>query len=159
MAMSDIDLRRFHDGYRLDFDHALGEIKGGQKRSHWMWFIFPQIVGLGSSSTAAAYAIRSRAEAEAFLSDPVLGPAYRRLVDAVRTQVVDHGVTVRNLFGRPDDQKLVSSLTLFAGVAADLGDEWASMAAQANDVLDCAAEQGLPRCAATRRFLEADARS
>ena len=157
--MSDIDLRRFHDGYSLDFDHALSEIKGGQKRSHWMWFIFPQIAGLGSSPTAAAYAIRSRAEAEAFLRDPVLGPAYRRLVDAVRTQVVDLGVTARNLFGRPDDQKLVSSLTLFSCIAADLGDEWASMAAQANDVLDSAAEQGLPRCAATHRFLEANARS
>ena len=157
--MSDIDLRRFHDGYNLDFDHALSEINGGQKHSHWMWFIFPQIAGLGSSPTAAAYAIRSRAEAEAFLRDPVLGPAYQRLVNAVRTQVVDHGVTVRSLFGRPDDQKLVSSLTLFSGIAADLGDEWASMVAQANDVLDCATEQGLPRCAATQRFLEADARS
>jgi len=158
MAMSDIDLRCFHDGYNLDFDHALSEINGGQKHSHWMWFIFPQIAELGSSP-AAAYAIRSRAEAEAFLRDPVLGPAYQRLVDAVRAQVVDHGVTVRNLFGRPDDQKLVSSLTLFSGIAADLGDEWASMAAQANDVLDRAAEQGLPSCAATQHFLEADARS
>ena len=89
--MADIDLRRFHDGYSLDFDHALSEIDGGHKRSHWMWFIFPQVAGLGSSPTAATYAIRSRAEAEAFLRDPVLGPAYRRLVDAVRTQVVDHG--------------------------------------------------------------------
>ena len=152
--MSDIDLRCFPDGYSLDFDHALSEINGGQKHSHWMWFIFPQIAELGSSP-AAAYAIRSRAEAEAFLRDPVLGPAYQRLVDAVRAQVVDHGVTVRNLFGRPDDQKLVSSLTLFAAVARDLSDDWAPTVAKADAVLDVAAGQGLPRCAATQRFLAA----
>ena len=157
--MPAIDLERFHDGYRLDFDQALSEINGGRKRSHWMWFIFPQIAGLGSSPTAAAYAIRSRAEADAFLHDPTLGPAYRQLVDAVGHQVVDRGVTVRQLFGQPDDQKLVSSLTLFAGVAADLGDDWAPTVAQANEILDRAAEQGLPRCAATQRFLAANARS
>jgi uncharacterized protein (DUF1810 family) len=155
--MPAIDLEGFLDGYRLDFDHAVSEINGGRKRSHWMWFIFPQIAGLGSSPTATTYAIRSRAEATAFLQDPTLGPAYRQLVDAVWHQVVEQGQSVRSLFGRPDDQKLISSLTLFAGVAADLGDDWTVLRANANDVLDLAAEQGLPRCTATQRFLTADA--
>ena len=114
---------------------------------------------LGSSPTAAAYAIRSRAEADAFLQDATLGPAYRQLVHAVREQVVDRGVTVGQLFGQPDDHKLVSSLTLFAGVAADLGDDWTATVVGANEILDRAAEHGLPRCAATERFLADGARS
>ena len=122
--MPDADLQRFHDGYRSHYVQALDEINAGRKRTHWMWFIFPQITGLGSSPTAAHYAIRDRAEADAFLNDPTLGPGYRTLVDAVWHQVVGADVRLRHLFGRPDDQKLVSSLTLFAGVAADLGDDW-----------------------------------
>jgi uncharacterized protein (DUF1810 family) len=93
------------------------------------------------------------------MRDATLGPAYRQLVDAVRDQVVDRGVTVRQLFGKPDDHKLVSSLTLFAGVGADLGDNWRATVVQANEILDRAAEQGLVRCAATQRFLADDARS
>ena len=124
------DLERFRAGYRHDFDTALAEINRGRKRSHWMWFIFPQVAGLGSSPTAAQYAIGSRSEAEAFLRDPTLGPSYRQLVEAVWQQVVGNGVSVRALFGRPDDQKLVSSLTLFGTVAAGLGDEWAPTVAR-----------------------------
>src|SRR5436190_9003843 len=116
------DLERFHDGYRRDYDQALSEINGGGKRSHWMWFIFPQVTGLGTSPTAAHYAIGNRAEAEAFLRDPILGPGYRTLVDVVWQQVIGGSISVRALFGRPDDQKLVSSLTLFAGIANDLSD-------------------------------------
>jgi uncharacterized protein (DUF1810 family) len=157
--MPTIDLDRFRDGYRNDFDQALSELAGGRKRTHWMWFIFPQINGLGSSPTAAHYAIRSRAEAEAFLNDPLLGPGYRRLVDVVRNQVVDTGVGIRHLFGRPDDHKLVSSLTLFAAVAADLDDTWTPLVTHAHEILDEAAAEGLPdRCVATERFLAADAR-
>ena len=156
--MPDADLERFHDGYRHDYDQALSEINDGRKRSHWMWFIFPQVAGLGSSPTAAHYAIRNRAEADAFLRDPTLGPGYRTLVDAVWQQVCGAGVTIRDLFGRPDDQKLVSSLTLFAGVAGDLGEDWADTVAKANEILDHAEAQGLPRCATTRRFLATDAR-
>ena len=73
--MADVDLERFRDGYRRDFDRALAEINAGRKRSHWMWFIFPQVAGLGSSPTAAHYAIRDRAEAEAFLPTPSSAPA------------------------------------------------------------------------------------
>jgi len=155
--MPDADLERFHDGYRDQYEQALSEIDAGRKRTHWMWFIFPQITGLGSSSTAAHYAIRDRAEAAAFLHDPTLGPGYRTLVDAVWHQVTERGTTIRELFGRPDDQKLVSSLTLFAGVAAELDGGWPDTVTKANDILDHAEQQGLPRCAATQRFL-ADAR-
>jgi uncharacterized protein (DUF1810 family) len=151
----DAGLDRFRDGYRQDFDQALSEINRGHKRSHWMWFMFPQVTGLGSSPTAARYAIASWAEAEAFLRDPLLGPSYRQLIEAVWEQVAGRGVTLRRLFGRPDDQKLVSSLTLFAAVAGDLGDEWRPMLTQANEILAHAAAQGLPRCAATQRFLAA----
>ncbi len=158
-TMPDADLERFHDGYRRDYDQALSEINHGRKRSHWMWFIFPQVTGLGSSPTAAHYAIRNRAEAEAFLRDPILGPGYRTLVDVVWQQVIGGGISVRTLFGRPDDQKLVSSLTLFAGIASDLGDAWAPTVAKADEVLDRAESQGLPRCPTTQRFLDADARS
>ena len=77
----------------------------------------------------------------------------------VRVQVVDRGVTVRQLFGQPGDHKLVSSLTLFGGVGADLGDDWTATVVQANEILDRAAEQGLLRCAATQRFVADDARS
>ena len=151
--MPDVDVGRFVDGYHRDFDRALTEIEEGRKRSHWMWYVFPQVAGLGSSPTAAHYAIRSRAEADAFLTDPRLGPSYRRLVGAVCEQVIGTGVSIRQLFGRPDDQKLVSSLTLFAAVADDLGGDWATFAQQANELLDRAGEQGLPRCVTTERFL------
>jgi uncharacterized protein (DUF1810 family) len=145
------DVTRFADGYDRDVERALGEINAGRKRSHWMWYLFPQFYGLGSSSTAQHYAIADRAEAEAFLTDPRLGPAYGRLVDAVWHQVVNNGISVRDLFGRPDDQKLVSSLTLFATVATGLAPTAAltTLIARANAVLDVAATQGLPRCALT----------
>ena len=154
--MAETDLARFVEGYRESFDQALAEIRGGRKRTHWMWFIFPQVDGLGTSPTAVHYAIHSRAEADAFLADPTLGAGYRQLVDAVWTQVITNRVSIRTLFGAPDDHKLVSSLTLFAGVAADLDDAeaWARFVEQANDILDQAETQHLSRCAVTQRFLE-----
>jgi uncharacterized protein (DUF1810 family) len=154
--MSDVHLERFRDGYRHDLGRALGELEQGRKRSHWMWFMFPQVAGLGTSPMAAHYAIHSRGEAKAFLRDPDLGPGYQELVDAVWRQIIGRGATIQMLFGQPDDQKLVSSLTLFAGVAAELGDEWTLGLIKANEILDRAAEQGLPRCAATQRFLVGD---
>src|SRR5215212_9200904 len=87
-AMCDVDLERFRDGYRNDLGRALGELTQGRKRSHWMWFIFPQIGGLGSSPVAGHYAIHSRAEAKAFLQDPTLGPGYEELIEAVWQQVI-----------------------------------------------------------------------
>jgi uncharacterized protein (DUF1810 family) len=114
--MTEIDVSRFVDAQRADFDRALAEIAGGRKRSHWIWYVFPQIVGLGSSPMAVRYGIGSAAEARAFLDHPVLGPNYRRIVAAVGAQV-RAGVGLDRLLGWPDDAKLVSSLTLFAGVA------------------------------------------
>ena len=153
--MSGGDLSRFVDGYERDFDRALGEIRGGRKRSHWMWYLFPQIAGLGFSSTSRYYAVADRGEAEEFLSDPRLGPRYAQLVDATWQQVVTDGVRLRNLFGQPDDQKLVSSLTLFAAVAEGLAPtpEWDELVTQANAILQAAEDQGLPRCATTRAAL------
>ena len=98
------------------------------------------------------------AESEALLRDPVLGPGYRTLVDATWRQVIGGGVTLSKLFGQPDDHKLVSSLPLFAGVASQLGDDWTTTVAKANEILDQAETQGLPRCVTTRRFLGDDAR-
>jgi uncharacterized protein (DUF1810 family) len=149
--VSAIDLSRFVDGYDRDFERARGEIDAGRKRSHWMWYIFPQIAGLGFSPTSVRYAIADRNEAEAFLTDPRLGPRYCRLVDAVWQQIIGHRISVRALFGSPDDQKLVSSLTLFTSVAAGLAPtpERTTLLARGNEVLDAAADQGLARCATT----------
>ena len=148
--MADIDLGRFVDGQSRDFERALGEIEAGRKRSHWIWYVLPQIDGLGTSAMAQRYAIGSVAEARAFLAHAVLGPNYRRIVAAVRAQVAG-GVRLETLFGWPDDAKLVSSLTLFAGVAEPAD----PLVADAQSILDAASAQGLAPCAATQRFLAA----
>ena len=115
--MSDDDpyqLSRFVAAQREIYDVALSEIRGGRKRSHWMWFIFPQIDGLGSSPTARRYAIRSKAEAAAYLRHPLLGP---RLTECAQSALSISGRSARDVFGSPDDVKLRSSATLFAAVA------------------------------------------
>src|SRR3954453_5628360 len=94
------DLGRFVDAQRGDYERALAEIRGGRKRSHWMWYIFPQYDGLGSSSTARKYAIKSVAEAEAYLRHPVLGP---RLVECAEAVVGVEGKSAHEIFGSPDD--------------------------------------------------------
>jgi uncharacterized protein (DUF1810 family) len=116
----EFDLQRFIDAQHNSFEQALSEIEAGRKRSHWMWYVFPQASGLGVSPTSKKYAIDSVEEARAFLEHPILGDRYRRIVEAVWHQVVEGGVTVHDLFGSPDDVKLVSSLTLFCGVAGQL---------------------------------------
>ena len=108
------DLERFVAAQEGVYDRALAEITAGHKRTHWMWFVFPQLAGLGSSPTAQAYAISGAAEARAYLADPLLGP---RLVECARALLTaDHPERV---FGYPDDLKLCSSMTLFAAVADD----------------------------------------
>jgi uncharacterized protein (DUF1810 family) len=92
------------------------ELRAGAKRSHWMWFVFPQIEGLGRSATAQKYAISSREEAEAYLRHPVLGP---RLRECTRLVCLVEGRSLREIFGAPDDLKFHSSMTLFANVAPD----------------------------------------
>lgn len=108
------DLDRFVSAQSDIYDVALAEIRRGAKRSHWMWFIFPQIVGLGRSAMAERYAIRSIDEARAFLDHPILGGRLRACVAALQDLT---GTTADAIFGQIDAMKLRSSLTLFATAA------------------------------------------
>jgi uncharacterized protein (DUF1810 family) len=108
------DLDRFIDAQNGIYGQALSELKAGRKRSHWMWFIFPQIAGLGTSSMAEKYAIRSAEEAAAYLADPILGTRLLRCVDAM---LAVHGRSAHDILGSPDDLKFRSSLTLFAAIS------------------------------------------
>jgi uncharacterized protein (DUF1810 family) len=108
------DLGRFQQAQEDDYEQALSEIASGRKRSHWMWYIFPQIDGLGFSSTARHYAIKSLDEARAYLDHPILGP---RLLECAEAAVRVEGRSAREIFGSPDDLKLRSSATLFACVS------------------------------------------
>jgi len=109
------DLQRFMHAQNGVYHRALAEVRGGRKLSHWMWFIFPQFAGLGRSSTSARYAIGSRAEAEAYLQHPILGPRLREIAEAA---VSVEGRSAHEIFGTPDDLKLRSCATLFAEVSA-----------------------------------------
>ena len=109
------DLQRFTDAQKDDYAVALSEIKSGRKRSHWMWYIFPQIAGLGFSSTSKFYAIKDRSEAESYLAHPVLG---RRLTEISNALLEIEGKTANQIFGSPDDVKLKSSMTLFGALDA-----------------------------------------
>ncbi|MEO6587919.1 MAG: DUF1810 domain-containing protein [Pyrinomonadaceae bacterium] len=104
------DLKRFLDAQENDFERALAEIKRGRKQSHWMWYVFPQIKGLGSSETSRFYAVKTKAEAELYLAHPVLGA---RLVEISEALLEIEGKTANQIFGSPDDMKLKSSMTLF----------------------------------------------
>ena len=107
------DLKRFLDAQENDFERALAEIKRGRKQSHWMWYIFPQIAGLGSSETSRFYAVKTKAEAELYLAHPVLGA---RLVEISEALLEIEGKTANQIFGSPDDMKLKSSMTLFGAL-------------------------------------------
>jgi uncharacterized protein (DUF1810 family) len=109
------DLQRFVEAQNPVIDDVLSELRAGRKRSHWMWFVFPQIEGLGFSPMAQRYAIRSLAEAEAYLKHPVLGD---RLRECVRL-VVAASRPIAEVFGHPDDWKFGSCVTLFAAAAPD----------------------------------------
>jgi uncharacterized protein (DUF1810 family) len=118
-ASDPFDLQRFVDAQERVYPTVLDELRAGRKRSHWIWFIFPQIAGLGSSPTAARYAISSLDEARAYLRHELLGPRLRectRLVNAVE------GRSVGEIFGSPDDLKVRSSMTLFTHATDDNGD-------------------------------------
>ena len=115
-TQEDFDLERFVAAQSGIFEQALGELQAGEKRTHWMWFIFPQVAGLGSSPMAMRYAIGSRAEAAAYLAHPVLG---RRLLLCMAAVNGLEGRSVERIFGYPDDLKFRSSATLFAAVAGE----------------------------------------
>ena len=108
------DLGRFTSAQKGICDRVLAELRRGQKRTHWMWFIFPQIDGLAHSATSKYYAIKSIEEARQYLHHPVLGT---RLLECTETVLAVEGRSVSEIFGYPDDVKLKSSMTLFAYVA------------------------------------------
>ena len=104
------DLSRFLKAQEQDYGQALREIRSGRKRSHWMWYIFPQIQGLGFSPTAQYYAIRDLQEARDYLAHPVLGTRLKEISSALLDL---NGLSASEIFGYPDDLKLRSSMTLF----------------------------------------------
>ena len=106
-------LSRFVRAQEQNYPQVLAELRRGQKRSHWMWYVFPQIDGLAFSSTSHYYAIKTLAEAKAYVEHPVLGP---RLLECAETLMRTEGRTASQIFGSPDDLKLKSCATLFACV-------------------------------------------
>jgi len=110
------DLKRFVDAQAPVYGNVIDELRSGRKRSHWMWFIFPQLLGLGGSPMAARYGITSLHEARAYLHHELLGPRLRECTQLVN-QVQD--CLIAEIFGSPDDLKLCSSMTLFALAADD----------------------------------------
>lgn len=111
------DLERFVEAQAPVYERVRSELREGRKLSHWMWFVFPQIEGLGSSAMARRFAIGSREEAQAYLAHPVLGP---RLRECTRLVNLVEGSTIAQIFGSPDDMKFRSSMTLFARVAPQI---------------------------------------
>ncbi len=114
--MASFDLNRFVVAQAGVYERAVEELRRGRKESHWMWFIFPQIAGLGSSPMAVRYAVSSLAEAKAYLDHPLLG---KRLRECAAACVALEGLSASQVFGHPDDLKLRSSLTLFEAAAPD----------------------------------------
>lgn len=108
-----MDLQRFVEAQEGVYEEALAEITAGKKRSHWMWFIFPQAAGLGRSAMSERYAIRSPEEAAAFLAHPILGP---RLITISRALLQHRGRTLTEILGTPDNLKLLSCARLFSEV-------------------------------------------
>ena len=106
----DYDLGRFTEAQATCWAQVRAELRQGRKRTHWMWFVFPQLAGLGHSATARHYGISSRAEAEAYLAHPLLGPRLSESTALVNAQA---GLTAREIFGTPDDLKFRSCVTLF----------------------------------------------
>ena len=105
------DLQRFEAAQKRDFKTAFLEIKAGKKVSHWMWYIFPQIKGLGFSETTKLYSIQDLEEAQAFLNHPILGQNLRSISSELLNLTTNNATMV---FGKPDDRKLQSSMTLFS---------------------------------------------
>ena len=116
MSDDPYNLRRFLDAQDSAYEQVCAELRSGRKLSHWIWFIFPQIKGLGHSFTAEHYGISSKAEAEEYLKHPTLGP---RLRECTQLVIDVQGRPLRDIFGTPDDLKFSSSMTLFAHATPD----------------------------------------
>lgn len=110
------DLERFVQAQDAVIDDVRRELRAGRKRTHWMWFVFPQLRALGRSATAQHYGISSLAEAGAYMAHPVLGP---RLIECTELVLAVQGRSAHEIFGSPDDMKLRSCMTLFAAAAPD----------------------------------------
>jgi len=160
--MSGSELKRFHTA-QADAQHgyrtALAEIRSTGKRTHWIWYVFPQLAGLGQSPQARHFALAGRAEARAYLDDPLLRLHLLELSNAVAERL-GRGYPLLDIMGSSIDvQKLVSSLTLFAQIGRELqaarpNAEYEALVEVAERVLAAAAAQGFPRCAFTQRALE-----
>jgi len=112
---TEFDLQRFVDAQAGSYESALAEVKAGRKRSHWMWYVFPQMKGLGHSETSEFYGIENLAEAKAYVAHPILGERLREVCKVLLELPTNDA---KSIFGFPDDMKLKSSMTLFA-MAAD----------------------------------------
>jgi uncharacterized protein (DUF1810 family) len=110
------DLQRFIDAQNPVYEQVCAELRNGTKQGHWMWFIFPQLRGLGYSHMAHKFGISSRQEAEAYLKHPILGSRLRECTGLVN---LVEGRSINRIFGSPDDMKFKSSMTLFASVASE----------------------------------------
>jgi uncharacterized protein (DUF1810 family) len=149
-------IERFLEAQDADgeFESALAEIVAGRKQGHWIWYVFPQLSGLGASHMSQRYGIRGREEAVAYLRHPVLHARLLAITTAVARQV-RNGIPLTTLMGSSiDAQKLVSSLTLFGSVARSLhaagtADGNAALASLADEILVAAASEGYPGCAYT----------
>lgn len=111
------NLERFVLAQNPVYEEVCAELRGGGKESHWMWFIFPQMEGLGSSPTSREFAIKSIGEAEAYLNHPILGPRLRECTQLV--MAIPSGIRIHEIFGYPDYLKFHSCMTMFAQVAED----------------------------------------
>jgi uncharacterized protein (DUF1810 family) len=157
-------LQRFKDAQDQPisgYESALAEIRAGGKRSHWIWYVFPQLSGLGQSPAALTYGVRGAPEAREYLRDPLLRSRLLAVASAVAEQVgSDRQVSLRRLMGSTIDvTKLVSSLTLFSKVAKQLiaeggDDEYAAIARVADEILSVARAEGHPPCQFTLEHLE-----
>jgi len=147
-------LQRFKDAQEQPgsgFESALSEIRSGGKRGHWIWYVFPQLSGLGHSAAAHTYGIEGITEAEEYLRDPLLRSRFLTIANAIAEQV-SKGLSLQRVMGSSiDSMKLVSSLTLFGNVAKQLQqaeplDEYASIARVAGRILALAEAEGYPAC-------------
>jgi uncharacterized protein (DUF1810 family) len=153
--VDDGDLERFLEPVREHLDDVVEELTAGRKRTHWMWFVFPQLRALGRSEMARRYGLADLDEARRFVVHAELGPTYERLAAIVHDVVVRQDLLVHDVFGSPDDVKLVSSLTLLRAAAEHEGR--IELAERCRELLDVAERQGLPRCPVTIAALGAAA--
>lgn len=154
--MSETRVDRFVVAVTAHLPEALQELEAGIKQTHWMWFIFPQLRALGRSETAQHYGLADMSEAQELLDHPVLGPAYEQAVARAHDVVVRRSLTIHQVFGSPDDLKLISSLTLFEAAARLAGRS--DLLEHCVQLLAAAESQGMPRCATTLQEINRAAR-